>query len=343
MIQTRKLFLVLCLSALTLPAAFAVSKVVVEGQAAKAVKSADSGTNQAVFDKPVPENVADLLAIEKQVRKLVEKLTQCTVAVRVGGSQGSGVLVSKDGYVLTAAHVAGAPGRTAIVTLPDGREVQGKTLGRDRSHDAALLKITEKADWPFAEMGDLNQLKVGDWCVAGGHPGGFRKNRPAVVRLGRIVFIKEKIIQSGCTLMGGDSGGPLFDMKGRVIGIHSRIGVSAGWNFHIPISVYSKSWDRLVAAESWGGWPLLSGGLLGVGGDDHPQGCQITRVIPESPAQKSGLRVDDIIVKLDAKLIKSFKDLVATVRNRNPGEKVTLEILRGEKTMKITAVLASRQ
>ena len=337
MIHTRKLFLVLCLSAPTFPAAFAVPRVVVEGQAAKTVKSANSGTNQAVFDKPVPEDVADLLAIEKQVRKLVEKLTQCTVAVRVGRSQGSGVLVSKDGYVLTAAHVAGAPGRTAIVTLPDGRQVQGKTLGRDRSHDAALLQITGKTDWSFAEMGDLNQLKVGDWCVAGGHPGGFRKNRPAVVRLGRIIFIKEKIIQSGCTLMGGDSGGPLFDMKGHVIGIHSRIGISAGWNFHIPISVYSNSWDRLVAAESWGG------GLLGVGGDDHPQGCKITSVIPESPAQKFGLRVDDIIVKLDEKLIKSFKDLAATVRKRNPGEKVTLEILRGEKTVKITAVLTSRQ
>ncbi len=287
----------------------------------------------AVFSKPAPQNVADLLAIENQVKKLVKHLTRCTVGVRIGRAQGSGVIVSKDGYVLTAAHVAGAPGRKVTFLLADGRLVQGKSLGVDRTVDAALLKMTDKGNWPYAEMGDVTDMKVGDWCIATGHPGGYQKGRAPVVRLGRVSFVRNTLIQTDCTLVGGDSGGPLFDVDGRVIGIHSRIGAPTSWNFHVPISAYTDHWDRLTLADT----------VLGVGGKDVENGCKLTEIESGLPAEKAGLQVGDVIVKFNGQPVKDFDELATAVRKKKPGDKVTLEILRGEKTIQKTAVLAKRQ
>src|SRR5205807_4246056 len=96
-----------------------------------------------------------------------------------------------------------------------------------------------------------------DWCVVTGHPGGFRPGRSPVVRVGRILELNltspRAYLRTDCTLVGGDSGGPLFDMHGRVIGIHSRIGGSITANLHVPVDTYRETWDRLVKGERWGG------------------------------------------------------------------------------------------
>jgi len=184
----------------------------------------------AVFSKPVPVGIEDLRIIENRVKAIVKQLQRATVGVRNGRAAGSGVIVSKDGFVLTAAHVCAEPGRNVTLFLSDGRRVKGKTLGTFHGGiDAGLIKITEKGNWPVAEMGNSKKLKVGDWCIATGHPGGFDKDRAPVVRLGRIVLKRRGIIQTDCTIVGGDSGGPLFDIDGKVIGINSRIGASTNW------------------------------------------------------------------------------------------------------------------
>jgi serine protease Do len=203
--------------------------------------------------KPVPENVEDLRALEKQVQAVIARVQPATVGVIIGAAQGSGVIV-KDGYVLTAGHVSGKPGRTAIIRLADGRKLKGKTLGNNAGIDSGLIKIDEAGTYPTVEMGKSADLKKGQWVVSIGHPGGFRPNRPPVVRLGRVQSATPTAIITDCALVGGDSGGPLFDLEhGKVIGIHSRIGLFISQNFHVPMDTYVTTWEKLAKGESWGG------------------------------------------------------------------------------------------
>ncbi len=126
------------------------------------------------LDKPLPENVQDLRAIQDRVKKVAAKVMPCVVGIRIGYAAGSGVLI-KDGYVLTAGHISGDPDRDVAVILPDGRRVKGKTLGSNVALDSGLIRITDKGDWPFVEMGDDSKLKEGAWCLALGHPEGYRR------------------------------------------------------------------------------------------------------------------------------------------------------------------------
>lgn len=288
----------------------------------------------AVFSKPVPVGIEDLRIIENRVKAIVQQLQRATVAVRNGRAAGSGVIVSKDGYVLTAAHVCGSPGRSVTLILFDGRRVKGKTLGTFHGVDAGLIKITEKGNWPVAEMGDSKKLKAGDWCIATGHPGGFDKARAPVVRLGRIVDNRRgKVIQTDCTLVGGDSGGPLYDIDGKVIGINSRIGPNTNWNFHVPVAQFRDNWDRLVAGEDWGGAVRVRNAAMGIDGEDHDHGCLITRVPDGMPAKQAGLKKGDIITKLNGKRVTGIIDLAQRIGARKPGDTIKLEILRGDKTL----------
>lgn len=296
-----------------------------------------------VFRKTVPTSVDDLKKIEKRLQELVTKLQPCTVGLRLGRAQGSGVIISKDGYVLTAAHVSGDPGRDVTIVLPDGRQVKGKSLGRNIGIDAGLVKITTKEEWPFADIADYKSVNVGDWCVALGHPGGYKTGRAPVVRLGRIIIKRNSVVQSDCALVGGDSGGPLFDMQGRVIGIHSRIGPSIAWNFHVPIAAYSDGWDRMVKSEVWGARPARGGAILGVNGENHPKGAKVTGVPEGYPAHKAGVKVGDVITKLNGKPVKGFGLMAETIRRMKPGQKIKLEVLRGEKTLPLEVVLGKRE
>lgn len=286
----------------------------------------------AVFTKELPETVADLEALQRHVESLVGHLTECTVAVQVRHAQGSGVIVSEDGYVLTAAHVSGRPGRKATFTLPDGREVTGRTLGHNHTLDASLLKIDEEGTkWPFAEMARPSDVHVGDWCIATGHPGGYQEERAPVVRLGRVIFVDERDIRTDCELVGGDSGGPLFDMRGRVIGINSRIGANTSLNLHVPIRSYRDYWDRLLASESF---RLHSGAYLGVRGESDAQGLRLTEIIPEKPAAEAGLQEGDILLSFQGSRVWSIEQLKELVGQERPGSRVTLQVVRNGETLR---------
>lgn len=311
-------------------------------QAAERVDApAATSPQSAAFAKAAPESVEDLLAIEEQVQRIIGKITAATVGVRIGPAQGSGVIVSRSGYVLTAAHVSGSPGRSVTLILPSGRRVAGTTLGLNSDVDAGLIKIDEPGDWPYVEMGDLKNVKAGDWCIATGHPGGYREDRPPVVRLGRIVVVRSSVVQSDCTLVGGDSGGPLFDLEGRVVGINSRIGRPTSWNFHVPVSYYTRDWNRLANSEVLGG--SRSGGpMIGVAGEDHERGTRITRIVSGYPAEKAGLKVGDVILRIDGNAVEGFDGLVELIDQRKPGEKVAVDFLRDGDVRRVTLTLAER-
>jgi serine protease Do len=295
-----------------------------------------------IFSGGVPESVADLKAMQGHLQKLIERVSPCTVGVRVGAAQGSGVIISKDGYVLTAAHVVGKPEREVVFILHDGRQVKGKTLGMNSGIDAGLMKISEDGEWPFVEMGVSTDCKEGQWCLATGHPGGYEKGRRPVVRVGRVLSNRSGVITTDCTLVGGDSGGPLFDMEGKVIGIHSRIGGPLTANMHVPVNTFRETWDRLAKGEEWGQLFGAGGPYIGVKGTQDSDVAKIEEVFPDAPAAKAGIKPGDVIMKFDGQAITNFASLSSQVGNKKPGDKVKLEIRRGEESLELELVVGKR-
>src|SRR5262249_21538598 len=167
-----------------------------------------------------------------------------------------------------------------------------------------MIKITETGQYPHVEMGDSKPLQKGQWVVSLGHPGGFVPGRSPVLRLGRVINTTDTLIQTDCTLVGGDSGGPLFDLDGKVIGIHSRIGQPIAFNIHVPVATYRDKWDDLVAGKSMGenrfnrqATPAPAKSLdLGARYELTGGVLKIADVKPGSLAEKAGLKAKDLIM-----------------------------------------------
>jgi len=295
----------------------------------------------------LPTNVVELRAFQEQVKKVVDKVMPCTVGLVVGGAQGSGVIIDKEGHILTAGHVSGKPDRDVVVIFQDGKRAKGKTLGANNGIDSGMMQITDKGTWQFAEMGNSKDLKKGQWCVAIGHPGGFQPGRAPVVRVGRILETTKFLIVTDNTLVGGDSGGPLFDLDGKVIGIHSRIGPRITDNIHVPVDTYRETWDRLVKSETWGGFfgsgSVTDKGYLGVQGDPDAPECRVTSVTKDSPAEKAGIKVDDLITKFDGKKVNNLDQLADLVQKKKPGTEVQIELTRNNETMTLKVVLGKKK
>lgn len=293
-----------------------------------------------VFSKPVPEGIDDLRDMQAHVESLVPALSAATVGIRIGPAQGSGVIVSADGYVLTAAHVSGRPGLPVTVILPDGTEVNGTSLGRNQTLDAGLIQLEERDEpWPYVSMADPEGIQTGDWCLATGHPGGYFKDRAPVFRLGRVILNSKRFVQTDCELVGGDSGGPLFDMHGHVIGINSRIGRDTNMNFHVPIVAYSEGWDRLVASESF---RTHSGALLGIKGTAVDSGLKITEVYPDEPAAEAGVEVGDVLVTFNGRKVIDIQQLYDLVGQYPPGRRVNLQLIRDGEAVDVRVRLGIR-
>jgi serine protease Do len=322
----RTIALTACLAAAWLGAARA------EDTAAKS-----SARIPAAFAKQVPETVKDLREIQGYVQDLVKKVTPCVVGLTIGANQGSGVIITKEGMVLTAGHVSGEPGRDVTITLPGGRKVKGKTLGGDRDIDSGLIQILDKGPWPHAEMGKSGELKRGDWCLAIGHPGGYKAGRSPVVRLGRVLDHGNMLVRTDCALVGGDSGGPLFDMHGRVIGIHSRINAPLTVNIHVPVDTYREHWTRLAKGEVWGNEPYI-----GVSIDLEAKECRIIEVTPDSPAARAGLKANDVLLRFDGTPITTFGELRKVLLRKRPGAEVPLSVLREGETLTVRVRLGKR-
>jgi serine protease Do len=191
-------------------------------------------------------------------------------------------------------------------------------------------------------MGDTARLRAGSWCLALGHPGGYQLDRLPSARFGRVLVVNDKLIETDCILIGGDSGGPLFDMEGRVVGIHSRIGSQLSKNLHVPVHAYRDSWDRLVRGEKWGSLLSLVGRpVIGVLGDRNTEVPRIAQVLPASPAESAGLQPGDLVVRFGDDEVKKFGDLKDLVSRRSPGDEVVVVVLRGEKTMEFSLVVGA--
>lgn len=294
------------------------------------------------WEKKVPENKADLLAIQAQLQAVLPKAKTAVVALESGGGAGSGVIVSEDGLVLTAGHVSGKPGREVNIVLPDGRRVPAVTMGGSEISDSGMCKIKEEGKWPFVPMADKGEAKVGDWCFALGHPGGFEKKRGMVTRIGRIINKRHSTLRTDCRLLGGDSGGPLFNLEGKVIGIHSRVAMADDENFHAPIESYLEHWDLFQKGERISHKELQKGGFLGVGTEETVDGLKILQVVKASAAAKGGLRIGDVITAIDGDPMDSREELSIVVGSKEPGEEVVIDLRRGDSELTISLELDKR-
>ncbi|MEC8431318.1 MAG: trypsin-like peptidase domain-containing protein, partial [Planctomycetota bacterium] len=197
-----------------------------------------------------------------------------------------------------------------------------------------LVKLESEQSFPYAEMGDSAQLAKGQWVLAVGHPGGYESKRGAVVRLGRILAINKTGLRTDCALVGGDSGGPLFDMQGRVIGINSRIGDNLDKNIHVPVNTFGNTWDKLANAEMWGEFrQLFKPGFIGLSVDRDSDRAEISKISPGGPAEVAGLQVGDVILEFDGVKTDDYRSLVTIALQTPPDEEVVVRVRRGDKEM----------
>jgi serine protease Do len=289
-----------------------------------------------------PHSVADLRAIEARLASIVDRVRQCTVGIIVGDAQGSGVIVSENGLVLTAGHVVITPGRKVTVVLSDGKHLEARALGVNAGSDCGAVQIAEGGPFPACKLSDMKGLHSGDWCVATGHPGGYQEGRTPVVRLGRVVELMGGMLQSDCPLLGGDSGGPLFDLNGNVIAIHSRIGARMTLNLHVPIALFVRDWHRLTTVAVPRSGESESPSMLGIDGQDDAKGARVTMVFPRSPADRAGLETGDIITTFGGQTVDGFTGLQKLISARRPGDVVEIRILRDKTAQQLRAAIGAR-
>lgn len=303
-----------------------------------------------VNDKKVPENRQDLDAIQSTLMKVLPRARAATVCVKLGKGTGSAVIVSPEGLVLTAAHVSQTPGKKVTLVFEDGTEVEAKTLGLNSETDAGMIQITteREEEWPYVEIDRDDAAVLGDWVFALGHSGGFDKERGVVVRLGRLVRMANSTFQSDCLLIGGDSGGPLFDMNGRVIGINSRVGKELQSNMHVPMTEFTSKWDEMLKGDFMGEGPFAQkavkgNGFLGFASEaNEGGGIVVTKVGKESPAEKGGIKVGDVILKMNETPLSKREDLKDVMKELSVGDEVVFEIQRGDKKETLTVTIGAR-
>ncbi|MCZ8323003.1 MAG: Do family serine endopeptidase [Novosphingobium sp.] len=276
---------------------------------------------------------------------------------REGQSLGSGFIISADGYVVTNNHVVTPEGQGEIqsitVTLADGTEYNAKLVGRDAQSDLAVLKIDAGKPLPFVRFGNSEAARVGDWVIAIGNPFGLG----GTVTSGIVSAVHRsagasRYIQTDASINRGNSGGPLFDMKGNVIGINNAIfsptGGNVGIGFAIPADIAAPIVDKLVKGQS------IDRGYLGVQivpvtddvadslGLPRNRGELVQTVQPGQPAAAAGLQPGDIVLRVDGKEVSPDNTLSFIVANTAPGKRIPIDIIRNGKRMTLTATVGKR-
>ena len=320
-------------------------------------------------DAKVP---ADIARLNDHMNALAEKIKPALVQVRVRRaleppvegeppmspdererrSSGSGFLIRQDGYLITNEHVV-ADADFIQVKLADGRRFEGRLVGRDERVDLALVKI-EATGLPVAALGDSNRLRVGEFVLALGHPFGLeqtvsfgivsRKGAPLQVATPGFDFI-----QTDAAVNPGNSGGPLVNMAGEVVGINSMAARNGTIGFAIPINIVKGLLPQL-ASKGKVEWGWLGVGIAEIGDDDVPKyqlkeqrGVLIRHVVAGQPADKGGVKADDVILAVDGAQIEGPRDLQRIISSTPVGRAVKLYVMRGGKEQELEVTVGAYQ
>ena len=273
---------------------------------------------------------------------------------RESGTLGSGFVVSEDGYVMTNNHVVDGADEIYVI-FSDGREDKTKIVGRTPEIDIAILKIESTEKFKPIEFANSDETKIGQWAIAFGNPLGLNNTMTVgvVSATGRSSLGIEKVenfIQTDAAINQGNSGGPLIDINGRLIGINTAImsqsGGSVGIGFAIPANLAKNVKDSIISTGKYErpfiGIQLqdLTSELAKQFGLKSTSGVLISTVEPNSPAQKAGLKNGDVIIKLDNKSINSSGSLVGQIAAKKVGDNVTLVVMRDKKEVSVKVTLA---
>jgi len=260
---------------------------------------------------------------------------------------GSGFIVEADGLVVTNHHVI-ADARSVQVRLSDGRSFEAKVVGSDPATDLALLRLEGAEGLPVVVLGQSDSLEVGDWVVAMGNPMGLDHSATVGIISGKgrgsLGLYRDSYIdflQTDADIAPGSSGGPLFNLRGEVVGINTAVGASLQPGFAIPIDQAKRVVEQLRdGGEVVRGW-LGAGnqpGMPGIKGS----GAAIGSVYEDTPAARAGLRPGDVIEALDGEPLTNFEDLRARVGDKAPGEVVKLRVRRDGSTIELDATLGAK-
>lgn len=300
-------------------------------------------------EAPMISDLAGLKRLERQVKAVVSECRPATVSlISIDGTgSGSGIVVSPDGLILTAAHVTDGYRRMRVV-FPDGRSEGAVVLGANYSRDASMVKLLGEGPYPHVELGKSRSLEVGNFVVAMGHTKGFDPTRKPPVRFGRVMTRGSYgFITTDCTVLAGDSGGPLFDLNGKLVGIHSHIAPDKKVNNHAEVEGYLRSWVKMKNRQTWGVLggrrPDHSRPVLGVTLEDVSltEGILVKTVRPLSPALAAGLRPGDLLLEVAGEGVSTAPEVGDALIDFEPGETIPVTFRRGERQLQVPVTLLS--
>jgi serine protease Do len=276
---------------------------------------------------------------------------------------GTGIIIDEDGYILTNSHVVSdGTAQTITVGLSDGRELSGKVLWNDKSIDLAIVKI-EATGLTAAELGDSDDINIGSYAVAIGNPLGldFERsvtagvisglNRTITVTDGQTETTMDNLIQTDAAINAGNSGGPLLNAKGQVIGINSAKAQNGeGLGFAIPINTAIPIIESVLKSGSFQRVYLgIKGGSVTEYQAAYPDqklasdtGVIVTEFLTGSPAKAAGIEKGDIIVAVEDDAIENMTDLISTLLKYKSGDKVSVKVVRGDKTITVKVTLTNQ-
>lgn len=311
----------------------------------------------------------------KQIADVVEQITSCVVGISkiknmgntifLSNSEstlglGTGIIVSENGYILSNTHVTGEKYSNCYITLENGRSYTANVVWSDSNLDLSICKINVK-NLPYAILGDSENIRVGEAVYAIGNPIGYEFQRTVtagiISAINRTVRIDENdvstymenLIQTDATINPGNSGGPLINLDGNVIGITSvKITSAEGIGFAIPINIVKPIIESYLKEDKFEEANL---GIFAYDKNIIPyldekienvKGIYVGQVALDSPAYKSGLKIGDMLIKIDELELSKMSDLRCYIYSKKPGDEVTLKIIRDNKEQNISIVLGKK-